>query len=68
MFCALGGVQLVAIGIIGEYLGRMFDETKGRPLYLINAYNPSAMQIAPRVKSAGEVMETEQQNGLPVKS
>ena len=64
----LGGVQLVAIGIIGEYLGRMFDETKGRPLYLINAYNPSAMQIAPRVKSAGEVMETEQQNGLPVKS
>jgi len=24
--------------VIGEYLGRMFDETKGRPLYLINAY------------------------------
>ncbi|HVK54736.1 MAG TPA: glycosyltransferase family 2 protein [Burkholderiales bacterium] len=36
----LGGVQLVAVGIIGEYLGRMFDETKGRPLYLVNAYNP----------------------------
>lgn len=31
----LGGVQLSAIGIIGEYLGRMFDETKGRPLYFI---------------------------------
>ena len=34
----LGGVQLMAIGVLGEYLGRMFDETKGRPLYLINSY------------------------------
>jgi glycosyltransferase involved in cell wall biosynthesis len=38
----LGGVQLMAIGIIGEYLGRMFDETKGRPLYLLNRYEPAA--------------------------
>ncbi len=34
----LGGIQLMALGVIGEYLGRMFDETKGRPLYLVNAY------------------------------
>ena len=37
----LGGVQLMAIGVIGEYLGRMFDETKGRPLYLLKDYRPA---------------------------
>lgn len=34
----LGGVQLVTLGIMGEYLGRAFDETKERPLYLIERY------------------------------
>ncbi len=37
----LGGVELTALGIIGEYLGRVFDETKRRPLYLIDQYLPS---------------------------
>lgn len=32
----LGGVQLLSIGILGEYVGRMFNESKRRPLYLIN--------------------------------
>lgn len=37
----LGGVQLITIGILGEYLGRMFDETKARPLYFVTEYMPA---------------------------
>ena len=36
----LGGIQLITIGILGEYLGRVFDETKGRPLYFLKSYDP----------------------------
>jgi hypothetical protein len=29
------GVQLISIGVLGEYIGRIFEETKARPLYVI---------------------------------
>ena len=37
----LGGTQLVTLGVMGEYLGRVFNETKQRPLYWIEAHRPS---------------------------
>jgi glycosyltransferase involved in cell wall biosynthesis len=42
----LGGLQLLSIGVLGEYLGRLFVEAKRRPLYLHQEYLPSARAAA----------------------
>lgn len=49
----LGGIQLIGIGMLGEYLGRVFEQTKGRPLYVVkeafvasNAPAPHALNDA----------------------
>jgi len=47
----LGGAQLIALGVIGEYLGRVFNETKRRPLFLINTIHWSG---AGAVRRAGQ--------------
>ena len=42
----LGGMQLMALGVIGEYLGRLYMESKARPLYLLDAYHPARGTVA----------------------
>jgi glycosyltransferase involved in cell wall biosynthesis len=42
------GAQLFSIGVLGEYLGRMFDETKNRPLYIVERHS------SPRNNASGE--------------
>jgi len=48
----LGGIQLMAIGVLGEYIGRIFTETKRRPLYFIKEYFPSRRDLQNQEKQS----------------
>jgi len=48
----LGGAQLISVGLLGEYLARVFDEVKNRPLYLIEQHFPSTARD--RVKTSSD--------------
>ena len=50
----MGSLQLIFIGVIGEYLGRVFNETKQRPIYFVKKFEPSSMKPQePRNTHAG---------------
>jgi hypothetical protein len=44
----MGAIQLVSIGIIGEYLGRLFLEVKGRPIYVVEGVYEEGSARSPR--------------------
>jgi glycosyltransferase involved in cell wall biosynthesis len=47
----MGGIQLLGIGILGEYLARTFDETKHRPLYLVKDFRPSSLHQGSKIEN-----------------
>ena len=53
----LGSVQLLCLGIIGEYLGRVFNETKNRPLYFIEDIYSAESEVSQKTKSSGRQSE-----------
>jgi glycosyltransferase involved in cell wall biosynthesis len=58
----LGGTQLAFIGVLGEYLGRMFDESKGRPLYFVkDCFIATDRSIAPVDNPTSKLRPMQQQ-------
>jgi polyisoprenyl-phosphate glycosyltransferase len=47
----LGSAQLMTLGVMGEYLGRIFNETKRRPLYVVERFSPAEGPVGDRYRS-----------------
>jgi hypothetical protein len=59
LVCLIGGSILISLGIIGSYLGKVFEEAKGRPLYVVERAINCRKELPGGHRSPGE------RSGLP---
>ena len=60
------GIQLVCIGVIGEYVGRLYEEVKQRPLYLVNETISSRRPVDATIKDGSDTIENNARDSHPI--
>jgi dolichol-phosphate mannosyltransferase len=62
----MGGVQLMCIGVLGEYIGRIYDEVKRRPLFLVRQTHRGGAHVRVAVSpAAGEIVDVTEVTDMP---